>query len=67
MTTSPEAAGKAAAKRVCEQYEWQEISENIEKAYFEICGRNSVEVSPKRPTARQKITADEDVTRRRAG
>ena len=62
-----EAAGKAAAKRVREQYQWQEISENIEKAYFEICGRNAVEVSPKRPTARQKITADEDVTRRRAG
>ncbi len=62
-----EAAGKAAAERVREQYQWQEISESIERAYLEICGRKALEVSPKKPSVRQEITLDEDVTRRRAG
>lgn len=62
-----EAAGQAAAKRVYEQYQWQEISESIERAYFEICGRKAVKVSPKKAAARQEITAEDDVTRRRAG
>lgn len=62
-----EAAGKAAAKRVREQYQWREIAENIERAYFELCSQKAVEVLPKKPTARQEVTAEEEDTRRRAG
>jgi glycosyltransferase involved in cell wall biosynthesis len=60
-----EAAGKAAAQRVREQYRWQEISENIEKAYFEICGRKAVTVSRKKPSAPEERA--ERLTQRRAG
>ena len=60
-----EAAGKAAAKRVREQYLWQEISETIEQAYFELCGQQTVEVLSKKPALRQE--AMENGTRRRAG
>jgi glycosyltransferase involved in cell wall biosynthesis len=59
-----EAAGKAAAKRVRERYLWQGISETIEQAYFELCGRKSVEVMPKKPGSRQKVS---EHGRRRAG
>ena len=62
-----EAAGQAAAKRVREQYLWQEISENIERAYFELCGPKAVQVSPKKPAARQELTAGNHRTQRRAG
>lgn len=57
-----EAAGRAAAKRVREQYRWEEISENIERAYLDLCGQGTVEVLPKKPTSRQ-----ETEVRRRAG
>jgi glycosyltransferase involved in cell wall biosynthesis len=60
-----EAAGKAAAKRVREQYLWQEISETIERAYFELCGQKSVEMLPKKPTSCPG--GAEDRARRRAG
>lgn len=59
-----EAAGKAAAKRVREQYQWQEISATIERAYFELCG--AVGVLPKKPAARLEAI-EEDAARRRAG
>ncbi len=62
-----EAAGKAAAKRVREQYEWQEISESIERAYFEICGRSAVEAALKKPNAPEETAAQERLTQRRAG
>lgn len=62
-----EAAGKAAAKRAREQYQWKEISENIERAYFELCGKKAVEVLPKKPVTRQEVAVEEDETRRRAG
>ncbi len=60
-----EAAGKAAARRVREEYHWQEISESIERAYFEICGRKAVEVSRKKPSALEETA--ERLTQRRAG
>lgn len=62
-----EAVGKAAAKRVREQYRWQEISESIERAYFEICGQKAVEVAIKKPSAPQETAAQERPTQRRAG
>jgi glycosyltransferase involved in cell wall biosynthesis len=60
-----EAAGRAAAKRVRERYRWQEISETIEQAYFELCEQKAVEVLPKKPASRERLV--EDGTRRRAG
>jgi glycosyltransferase involved in cell wall biosynthesis len=33
-----EAAGKAARKRVEEEYQWDKISRDIEQAYFEVLG-----------------------------
>lgn len=60
-----EAAGKAAARRVREQYLWPEISQTIERAYFELCGQKAVEVPPKKSASRQRVAEDEK--RRRAG
>ena len=60
-----EAAGMAGAKRVREHYQWQVISETIERAYFELCGQKAVEVLPKKPASRQEVA--EEGTRRRAG
>ena len=62
-----EAAGKSAAERVREQYRWEDIAENIERAYFELCGPKAVELLPRKPIAREEVTAEEDGTRRRAG
>ena len=36
-----EAAGKAARKRVEEEYQWDKISRDIEQAYFEVLGLKS--------------------------
>jgi len=46
-----EAAGRAAKKRIREQYQWQRIAEDIEKAYFEMMGWKPAEAA-KRPSAR---------------
>jgi glycosyltransferase involved in cell wall biosynthesis len=59
-----EASGKAAAQRVREQYQWQEISESIERVYFEICGRKAVKALSKKPNTRQEITAEQEMTRK---
>jgi len=34
-----EAAGRAAKRRIREQYQWQKIAGDIEEAYFEMMGR----------------------------
>jgi len=45
-----EAAGRAAKKRIRDQYQWQKIAEDIEKAYFEMMGWKPAEAA-KRPVA----------------
>ena len=68
LIANPEAretAGRAAARRVREQYRWQEISETIERAYFELCGQKALEVSAKKPASRPQVL--EGRTRKRAG
>jgi glycosyltransferase involved in cell wall biosynthesis len=45
-----EAAGKAARKRVQEEYHWDKISREIEQAYFEVLGLKS-KASVKKPSA----------------
>ena len=46
-----EAAGKSARKRIEEQYQWQGIAEEIERAYFGIMGRELVKSAPKKQSA----------------
>lgn len=46
-----EAAGKAARKRVEEEYQWDKISRDIEQAYFEVLGLKSHD--SKRPSAHE--------------
>ncbi len=49
--TVRDAAGKAARRRIEEQYQWQKIAMNIEKAYFKILGWEPPEVVVKKPSA----------------
>jgi glycosyltransferase involved in cell wall biosynthesis len=61
-----EAAGRAARKRIEEQYQWQKIASDIEKAYFELLGWNSAPALLKKPSARTvaEDAHDEQVARR---
>ena len=62
-----EAAGRAARKRVEEQYGWQRITEEIESVYLDMLGNEQTSVSKKRP-ARSVAGLNEDTAlRRRAG
>jgi len=47
-----EAAGKAAKKRIQEQYQWPRIAGEIEKAYLEMMGWRQLEAPPKKLAAR---------------
>jgi len=47
-----EAAGKAARKRIEDQYQWQKIAADIEKAYFKVMGWELVEAPVKKQVAR---------------
>jgi len=44
------AAGAAARKRIEEQYQWQKVAEDIEKAYFAILGEERPDSVPKKPS-----------------
>jgi glycosyltransferase involved in cell wall biosynthesis len=46
------AAGKAAKKRIREQYQWQTIASDIEKAYFEMMGWRATSGARKKPSAK---------------
>ena len=39
-----EAAGQAAKRRIEQQYQWQKIAADIEKAYFEMMGWKPADV-----------------------
>ena len=61
-----EAAGNAARSRIAEQYQWQKIATDIERAYMEILGLS--EPIPSRKQSVRTIAAVEPGTRhRRAG
>jgi glycosyltransferase involved in cell wall biosynthesis len=47
-----EAAGKAARKRIEEQYQWQKIAVDIEMAYFEIMGWELAPAPAKKPSTK---------------
>jgi glycosyltransferase involved in cell wall biosynthesis len=61
-----DAAGKAARRRIQEQYQWQKIAEDIERAYFEILGWGKQSALPKKSPARP-VAAGDLHNRRRAG
>jgi glycosyltransferase involved in cell wall biosynthesis len=58
-------AGKAAKNRVREQYQWQKVTSDIERAYFELLGWKMKKV-PKKPSTRA-MAAGEGGTARQAG
>jgi glycosyltransferase involved in cell wall biosynthesis len=62
-----EAAGKAAKKRIAEQYQWQMIAADIEKAYFAVMGRELPPASAKKPSARAAAAGAGGDMGRRAG
>lgn len=62
-----QAAGKAARRRVEEQYQWQKVTEGIEKAYFDLMGWKLMAGPGKKPGARALPTAVSSGSHRRAG
>ena len=61
-----EAAGVMAKRRIEEQYQWQKISADIEKAYFKVMGWELVEVPAKKPNARAAAVGQTGISERRA-
>jgi len=59
-----EAAGKAARRRIEEQYQWQQVAVEIERAYFEVMGWELPAASAKKPNVR---AVGEGSAERRAG
>jgi len=62
-----ESAGRAARTRIEEQYQWQKIATDIEKAYFEIMGWKPAEVTAKKPIAKAAAVGETAGAERRAG
>ena len=62
-----EAAGKAARRRVEERYQWQKVTQGIEKAYFDLMGWKVVAGPAKKPNARALPTAVSSESQRRVG
>jgi len=60
-----EAAGRAAKRRIREQYQWTDIAAEIETACFDIMGWPVAEAKGKKPAARDAI--DGGTAKRRAG
>jgi glycosyltransferase involved in cell wall biosynthesis len=69
LIANPEArenAGKIARKRIEQQYQWQYIAEQVERAYLELPDRESVAVPSKKPGTGAGTIPSSDVMRRRA-
>jgi len=62
-----EASGKAARKRIREQYQWQKIARDIEKAYFTIMGCPLAEAVPMPQRLPAQAAAAGGTAGRRAG
>lgn len=62
-----EAAGKAAQRRIKEEYQWQQITRDIERAYFQMLGWQQAEVPLKKTSARGAAAGVGGRTERRAG
>ena len=62
-----EAAGRMAKKRVEEQYQWQKISGDIEKAYFQLLGWELAHEPGKKPAATAVAASKSAGSERRIG
>jgi glycosyltransferase involved in cell wall biosynthesis len=62
-----EAAGKAARRRIEEQYQWPKIAADIEKAYFDLMGRELAPALARKPSARAAAAGEGSGAERRAG
>ena len=62
-----EAAGKAAKRRIEEQYQWQDIAGDIEKAYYAMLGWELVDGAAKKPSRRTETDEAGETTECRAG
>jgi glycosyltransferase involved in cell wall biosynthesis len=62
-----EAGGRAAKRRIEEQYQWQKVAADIEKVYFEVMGWDLEVVPVKKPSARAAAAGEGGGTERRAG
>jgi glycosyltransferase involved in cell wall biosynthesis len=60
-----EAAGKAARRRVREQYQWAEVASQVEGVYLTMMGRKPTEVLPRKPN--ERIATPAPAPRRKAG
>jgi glycosyltransferase involved in cell wall biosynthesis len=65
--TVREAAGKTAKKRIEEQYQWQKVAEDIEKAYFTLLGEELARTPVKKPSVLAPVAGAREGTERRAG
>jgi glycosyltransferase involved in cell wall biosynthesis len=61
------AAGKTAKKRIEEQYQWQRVAEDIEKAYFKVMGWKPLRERAKKPNARVAKFDESEASERQAG
>ena len=62
-----QAAGLAARSRIKEQYQWQKVAEDIEKAYFRLLGWEAQEAEASKPGARAATVEQRDPAELRAG
>ena len=62
-----EAAGKAARRRVEQHYQWQKVTEDIEKAYFGLMGWKGATSPTRKPNASVVPSAVSSGSQRRAG
>lgn len=70
LITSPavrEAAGKTARRRIEEHYQWQQIADDIESAYFEVMGWKPALSAVRKPDQRAEAVAEEELTTVRTG
>jgi len=64
---TPEAAGKATKQRIEEQYQWQQVAVDIEKAYFQVMGWQLPPALAKKPNTRVAAAGATGIATRRAG
>jgi glycosyltransferase involved in cell wall biosynthesis len=62
-----EAAGQAARRRIEEQYQWQAVAREIEKAYFQLMGWSTQYMPVRKPSARVDASGERGSAERRTG
>ena len=62
-----QAAGRTAKTRIAQQYQWQKVAEDIEKAYFTILGAEWAKAPIKKPSVLAAAARAGEGSERRAG